>query len=108
MRKVAGITAIVVGIIMAIAGVAAWVVVGNTLADQKIVVSSDADCLADDDVHGPFSAYCQAMVINKNTLGITGGNTYAEPEKDHPSRATAMDSAFPQASLFASVVAFGV
>jgi hypothetical protein len=108
MRKVAGITAIVVGIIMAIAGVAAWVVVGNTLADQKIVVSSDADCLADDDVNGPFSAYCQAMVINKHTLGITGGNTYAELEKDDPNRATAMDSAFLQASLFTSVVAFGV
>jgi len=108
MRKVAGITAIVVGIIMAIAGVAAWVVVGNTLADQKIVVSSDADCLADDDVNGPFSAYCQAMVINKHTMGITAGKTYAELAKDDPNRATAMDSAFLQASLFTSVVAFGV
>ena len=108
MPKIASITAIVVGIIMAIAGIVAWVVVSNTLADQKIVVSDDADCLAGDDVNGPFSAYCQAMVINKHTLGITGGKTYAELDREDPNRATAMDSAFLQASLFTSVVAFGV
>jgi len=108
MRKVAGVTAIVVGIIMAVAGMVTWVVIGNTLSDQKIVVSADADCLAGDDVNGPFSAYCQAMVINKHTMGITAGKTYAELAKDDPNRATAMDSAFLQASLFTSVVAFGV
>jgi hypothetical protein len=108
MRKIAAVTAVVVGIIMAVAGVVTWVVVGNTLADQKIVVSQDADCLAGDDVNGPFSAYCQAMVINKHTLAITGGKTYAELAKDDPNRATAMNSAFLQASLFTSVVAYGV
>lgn len=108
MRKVAGITAIVVGILMVVAGMVTWVVIGNTLSDQRIAVSADADCLAGDDVNGPFSAYCQAMVINKHTMGITGGKTYAELEKEDPNRATAMDSAFLQASLFTSVVAFGV
>ena len=108
MRKVAGLTAIVVGIIMAVAGMVTWVVIGNTLADQKIVVSADADCLAGDDVNGPFSAYCQAMVINKHTMGITGGKTYAELAKDDPNRATAIDSAFLKASMFTSAVAFGV
>ena len=108
MRRVGSITAIVVGIVMAVAGVLTWVVIGNTLADQKIVVSQDADCLAGDDVNGPFSAYCQAMVINKHTMGITGGKTYSELARDDPNRATAMDSAFLQASLFTSVVAFGV
>ena len=108
MRKVAAITATAVGIVMAVAGVVTWVVVGNTLSDQKISVSQDADCLAGDDVNGPFSAYCQAMVINKHTLAITGGKTYAELDKADPNRATAMDSAFLQASLFTSVVAFGV
>src|SRR5664279_788346 len=71
MRKVAAITAIIIGTIMAVAGVVTWVVVGNTLSGQNIVVSADADCLAGDDVNGPFSAYCQAMVINKHTMGIT-------------------------------------
>jgi hypothetical protein len=46
MRKVAAITAIVVGIIMAIAGVVTWVVVSSTLSDQNITVSDDANCAA--------------------------------------------------------------
>ena len=59
-------------------------------------------------MNGPFSAYCQANVIDKHTTAITGGLTYAELDQDDPNRATAMDSAFLQASLFTSVVAFGV
>ena len=108
MRKTASIVAIVVGIVMALAGVAAWFVVSNTLSEQEIVVSDDADCLAGDVVDGPFSAYCQATVIDKHTREITGGKTYAQLDQDDPNRAIAADSAFLQASLFTSVVAFGV
>jgi hypothetical protein len=108
MSKLASITAVVVGIVMAIAGVVTWVVVTNTLSEQRITVSDDASCLAGDDVNGPFSAYCQATVIDKHTKAITDGRTYAELDQDDPLRATAMDSAFLQASLFTSVVAFGL
>ncbi len=108
MRRIAGPTAIVVGIIMAIAGVVAWVVVSSTLSDQRITVSDDANCAAGDGVNGPISAYCQADVIDKHTQEITGGKTYSELDSEDPVRATAMDSAFLQASLFTSVVAFGV
>jgi hypothetical protein len=108
MRKFASITAIVVGIIMAIAGVVTWVVVSTTLSDQKITVADDANCAAGDEVNGPISAYCQADIIDQHTLDITGGLTYAELDREDPNRATAMDSAFLQASLFTSVVAFGV
>jgi ABC-type sugar transport system permease subunit len=108
MRKTASIVAIVVGIVMALAGLTTWFVVRDTLSDQKIFVSDDADCLAGDEVDGPFSAYCQASVIDKHTKEITGGKTYAELEQDDPNRPVAADSAFLQASLFTSVVAFGV
>ena len=108
MRTTASIVAIVVGIVMAVAGVVTWVVVSSTLSEQKIVVADDASCLAGDEVDGPFSAYCQADVIDKHTKAITGGLTYAELDREDPNRATAMDSAFLQASLFTSVVAFGV
>jgi ABC-type sugar transport system permease subunit len=107
-RKTAAIAAIVVGIAMAIAGVVTWVVVSATLADQKITVADDASCAAGDDVNGPISAYCQADIIDQHTLDITGGKTYAELDREDPNRAVAMDSAFLQASLFTSVVAFGV
>ena len=108
MRKLAAITSIVVGIIMAIAGVATWVVVSQTLSDQRITVSDDANCAAGDDVNGPISAYCQADIIDHHTQEITGGKTYAELDREDPNRALAMDSAFMQASLITSVVAFGV
>ena len=93
---------------MVIAGVITWTVVTSTLSDQRITVSDDADCMAGRQVQDPVSAYCQAMVINKHTLEATGGKTYAELEQDDPARETAMTSAFLQASLFTSVVAFGV
>ena len=108
MRKVAAIMAIVVGVVMAVAGVITWVVISTTLADQKITVADDANCAAGDDVNGPISAYCQADIIDHHTLEITGGKTYAELDREDPNRGVAMDSDFLQASLFTSVVAFGV
>ena len=108
MRALASITAIVVGIVMAIAGIVTWVVVSTSLADQKITVADDARCAAGDGVNGPISAYCQADIIDHHTQKITGGKTYAELDQEDPRRAVAMDSAFLQASLFTSVVAFGV
>jgi hypothetical protein len=83
-------------------------VVSTTLADQKIVVSEDASCAAGDSVNGPLSAYCQAKVIDKHTKAITGGKTYAELPQDDPVRETMMDASFLRASLFTSVVAYGV
>ncbi len=108
MQKLAAFAAVVVGAIMIVAGVVTWFVVSNTLSGQKIVVSDDASCLAGDEVDGPFSAYCQADIINQHTLDATGGKTYAELDQEDPLRETAMTSAFLQSSLFTSVVAFGV
>ena len=63
-----------------------WIVVSTTLADQKITVSDDASCLAGDEVDGPFSAYCEAMVIDKHALEATGGLRYAELDREDPKR----------------------
>ena len=108
MRKIAALTSIIVGVLMVVAGVVVWIVVSTTLADQKITVSDDANCAAGDDVNGPISAYCQADIIDHHALEATGGKTYAELAQDDPLRDTAMTSSFLQASLFTSVVAFGV
>ena len=98
----------VVGAVMIVAGVVTWFVVQDQLAAENIVVSEDADMLAGDEVNGPFSAYAQAEVINKHALEATGGKTYAELDRDDPTRETAMSASFLRASLFTSVVAFGV
>lgn len=108
MRKTAYVTSIILGVVLILGGLGTWIVVSNTLDSQNITVADDADCLAGDEVNGPFSAYCQAKVIEKHTLESTGGATYAELDREDPLRQVAMNSAFLQSSLFTSVVAFGV
>ena len=60
------------------------------------------------DVTGPFTAYSEAETINKHALKETGGKTYAELDREDPLREVAMQASFLRASLFTSVVAFGV
>ena len=45
---------------------------------------------------------------DKHALEATGGKTYSELSQDDPLRQTAMSASFLRASLFTSVVAFGV
>lgn len=108
MRAASYFASIVIGVLLMIGGVATWITVSSTLSDQEITVSDDASCLAGDRVDGPFSAYCEAQVIEKHALNATGGKTYAELDRDDPLRAVAADASFLRASLFTSVVAFGV
>ena len=106
--RVVGWVLVVVGIIFALAGAVTWYLVGDQLAAEKITVSEDARFLAGRDVTGPFTAYAQADVINKHALEATDGKTDAELGKDDPLRQTAMQASFLRASLYTSVVAFGV
>ena len=106
--RLVGLVSIVAGAVFAVAGVVAYVAVQQTLSDQKIVVSDDADMFAGKQVNGPFTAYAQAMVIGEHAKDIGKGKTYAELPQDDPNRDTVMTASFLQASLFTSVVAFGV
>lgn len=47
-------------------------------------------------------------MIEKHALAATSGKTYAELDREDPLRAVAMNGSFLRASLFTSVVAFGV
>jgi hypothetical protein len=108
MPRFMSITSIVVGVLAVVIGVAVYLMVHFELADQKITVSEDAPFLAGDEVDGPFSAYAEAMAINEHALNAGDGRTYAEIPSDDPARQTVMTADFLQASLFTSVVAFGV
>jgi hypothetical protein len=108
MRRTAYIMSVVLGVVLIIAGTATYIVVSDTLAEQNITVADDAGCLKGDDVDGPFSAYCEAQIIEEHALDATGGLAYAELDREDPLRATAMNASFLRASLFTSVVAFGV
>ena len=106
--KIVSILLYVAGAILIVAGAFTWYTVTDQLAQQKITVSDDATCQAGQDVNGPFEAYCQALIIGHHAMDSTGGKTYAELGRDDPLRATAQSASFLRASLFTSVVAFGV
>jgi hypothetical protein len=80
--------------------------------------------LPGDDVNGPFSAFAEAQIINEHALSATDGKTYAElgaevraaeeagdtalAEELQGQRNTVMNASFLRASLFTSVVSYGV
>ena len=108
MRKASYIASIVIGVALIIGGLGTWITVSSTLSDENITVSEDSSCLAGDHVDGPFSAYCEATTIKKHALEATGGLTYAELGREDPLREVAATASYLRASLFTSVVAFGV
>jgi len=106
--RVLAIIVLIIGAVMVVAGGVTWFMVQDQLSDEKITVADDADFLAGDKVDGPFSAYAQADIISKHALEATKGKTYAQLGRDDPIRQTAMSASFLRASLYTSVVAFGV
>jgi hypothetical protein len=106
--RIVGILAIVAGAVLLVAGVVTYYIVHRELSDEHIVVSDDAKHNAGEDVEGPFTAYSEAMVIKTHALEAGGGKTYAQLPQDDPRRETVMTASFLRASLFTSVVAFGV
>ncbi|MEU4424197.1 aromatic ring-opening dioxygenase LigA [Actinoplanes sp. NPDC024001] len=103
-----GLLVIIAGSVLLVAGVFTYSVVSSTLAAQKITVSDDAAYFAGEHVSQPWEAYAEAMVIADHASDMAGGKTYAELPRDDPNRESVMTASFLQASLFTSVVAFGV
>src|SRR3954452_5507105 len=106
--RVIGIVTVVAGAIMLVAGAITWSQVSSHLAAENITVSEDAAHFGGQPVTNPWTAYYQADIIAHHTLKATGGKTYAELDKEDPLRQVAMTGSFLRASLFTSVVAFGV
>jgi len=106
--RILAVLVMVAGGLMVVAGAATWLTVQSQLADEKITVAEDADMFAGEQVDGPLTAYAQAQVIEKHALESSGGKTYAELDREDPKRATVMNGSFLRASLFTSVVSFGV
>lgn len=103
-----GLIAIIAGVIMLLVGGVAWGLVASQLAAENITVSADAKFMANKNVNDPFSAFAQATSINEHAQAMSGGKTYAELDQDDPLREVVMNASFLRASLFTSVVAFGV
>lgn len=106
--RLMGTLVIVAGIIFAVAGAGTWAAVQYNLAQENITVADDAPYFAGEPVDGPLTAFMQAEVINTHYLESTDGKTYAELDREDPLRDVAMNASFLRASLFTSVVSFGI
>ncbi|HSN12435.1 MAG TPA: aromatic ring-opening dioxygenase LigA [Propionibacteriaceae bacterium] len=105
-------------------GAAAWAMITQQLKAQKIEVHKDANQLAGEPVAGPITAMTQAAVIEKHALGMGQGRTFAEISEEWMQATQAGDTAradelagprqmimqanFLRASLFTSVLAYGL
>jgi hypothetical protein len=103
-----GVLGIVGGIALIVVGLIVWIMVSSQLRAENITVPDDAMAFQGQTVSGPLTAFVQADIIQHHALEASDGRTYAELEQDDPIRATMMNASFLRASLFTSVVSFGV
>ena len=106
--KAVGILGIIGGILLIVVGIVAWIGVTTQLTAENITIPDDAAAFQGQQVTGPVTAYIQADIINHHALEASGGKTYAELDQDDPVRTTVMQASFLRASLYTSVVAYGV
>jgi ABC-type sugar transport system permease subunit len=106
--KIIALILMVLGAVMVVSGATTYSMVNSALKEERITVADDAQRFAGKLVAGPFTAFEQANIIEMHALNTTGGKTYAELDREDPLRAVAMNGSFLRASLFTSVVAFGV
>lgn len=122
--KVAGLVSLIMGILFSLTGVITWGVITAQLADEKITVPADAAFMQGARVQDPISALAQADIINKHALKGSNGMTYAElgaaataartagdtakADELTKQRTTVMNGSFLRASLFTSVLSYGV
>lgn len=105
-------------------GAGAWAMITQQLKAERILVHSDSPKLAGKPVAGPITAFEQARVVGMHAGHIGGGRTFSElsdewmaagaagdtekhQELEGP-REMVMQANFVRASLFTSVIAYGV
>lgn len=110
--------------VLVAAGVTAWGLVTAQLKAQKIQVHPDSTRFAGRPVAGPVTAFTQAAVIEKHALDLGDGRTFAEISEEWMQasrggdttradelagpRQMIMQANFLRASLFTSVLAYGL
>lgn len=133
--RVLGLIVLIFGAVFVVAGGVTWGAVATNLANEKITVASDASAFQNQTVNSPWTAFSQAMIIREHSLKLAGDKTYAElgaeisakqadlkaagksadeiakdadVVKLQNTRTTVATGSFLRASLFTSVIAFGV
>ena len=106
--RLIGLAGIVGGILLIVVAIVAWVGVSSQLRAENIVIPDDAPIFAGKVVDGPIDAYVQAGVIDMHAREMADGKTYSELDQDDPLRPVVMNASFLRASLFTSVISFGI
>ena len=122
--RIAGIVSFIAGVIMLVSGAFAWGITSTQLASENITVAADAPAFAGSKVTGLLTAFYQAEAVKQHTRAASNGLTYAElgakgqeakdagdtatAEKLQQTRTMVETGNFVRASLFTSVMAFGV
>ena len=106
--RLIGALVMAAGLLFTLAGAGTWMMVSNALGDERITVADDAARFGGELVDGPLTAYYQADIIEHHALEASGGKTYAELDREDPVREVVMNGSFLRASLFTSVVSFGI
>lgn len=106
--RIIALIAIIAGAVMIIGGGVTWGMVTSQLKAENITIPDDASMFPGKQVQGPLTAFAQADIINEHALEASEGKTYAELDGDDPVRATVMNGSFLRASLFTSVIAYGI
>lgn len=106
--RVIAMLLIAAGTLMILAGGAVGVVVREQLVAENITIPGDAVAFAGNQVDGPLDALIQADTIKGHVLEMTGGSTYADLDESNPIRPAVLEGSMLRASLFTSVMAYGV
>lgn len=106
--KMIGMLGILGGVVLVVAGTFAWIMISSQLRSEGIVVPDDAVAFQGQTVSDPLSALAQADVIQTHAMDASGGKTYAELSQDDPIRPMVMEASLLRASLFTSILSFGV
>ncbi len=122
--RLVAILCIIFGLVAIGGGVTTWAMVTTQLSAENITVPKDSPLVPGAKVQDPISAYAQAEIINHHALAASGGKTYAElgamiaeakaagdtakADELTVARTTMMNASFLRASLFTSVLAYGV
>ncbi len=125
-QKIVALIVAIAGVIMLVSGAIAWGVTSSQLSAENITVPGDSQFMggafAGKQVTGPLSAFAQAATIQQHVEAMTQGQTFAElgqaireagegteaATQLQELRNTVQEAAFLRASLFTSVLAFGV
>jgi hypothetical protein len=106
--RLIGALVMAAGLLFTVAGAGTWLMVSNALGDERHHRRRGRRPLRRREGGRAAHAYYQADIIEHHALESSAGKTYAELDREDPVRATVMNGSFLRASLFTSVVSFGV